>query len=76
VRTRLDAAKSLWRDWKESALRWWTAKSAGGAGDQNSAWLAAVGIPAALLGLAVCPRLTVLACAGIYVWSKIEERRK
>ena len=38
-------------------------------------WLAAVGIPAALLGLILCPRLVVLVCAGIYVWSKIEERR-
>lgn len=76
MRTRLDAAKSLWRDWKNKAARWWAAKSAGGAKDQMSTWLAAVGVPAALLGLVLCPRLTVLACAGIYVWLKIEERRK
>lgn len=75
MRTRLDAAKSLWRDWKNAAARWWATKSAGDSKDQTSMWLAAVGIPAALLGLVLCPRLTVLACAGVYVWSKIEERR-
>ena len=75
MRTRLDAAKSLWRDWKGAAARWWATKSAGGSKDQTSMWLAAAGIPAALLGLVLCPRLTVLACAGVYVWSKIEERR-
>jgi hypothetical protein len=75
MRTRLDAAKSLWRDWKDAAARWWMIKSAGDFKDQTSTWLAAVGIPAALLGLVLCPRLTVLACAGVYIWSKIEERR-
>ena len=75
MRTRLDAAKSLLRDWKTAAARWWKAKSAGGSGDQTSTWLAAVGIPAALLGLVLCPRLMVLACVGFYIWSEIEERR-
>ena len=75
MRTRLDAAKSLWRDWKDAARHWWATKSAGDSKDQTSMWLAAVGIPAVLLGLILCPRLTVLVCAGIYVWSKIEERR-
>ena len=68
--------KSLWRDWKNSALGWWKAKSAGDQKDQTSMWIAAVGIPAAALGLVLCPRLTVLACAGAYVAVKIEERRK
>lgn len=75
MKTRLDATKSLWRDWKDAASRWWTIKSAGDSKDQTSMWLAAVGIPAALLGLVLCPRLTVLACAGVYIWSKIEKRR-
>ena len=75
MKTRLDAAKSLWREWKGAASRWWATKSAGDSTGQTSTWLAAVGIPAALLGLILCPRLVVLVCAGIYVWSKIEERR-
>lgn len=76
MKTRADAAKALWRDWKEAATRWWTAKSAGDSKDQTKMWLAAVGIPAAILGLALCPRLAIAACAGVYVWLKIEERRK
>ena len=75
MRTRLDAAKSLWQDWKDATVRWWATKSAGDSKDQTSMWLAAVGIPAVLLGLILCPRLIVLVCTGIYVWSKIEERR-
>ena len=75
MRTRLDAAKSLWRDWKAAVVRWWKAKSAGGSVDQTSTWLAAVGISAALFGLVLCPRLMVLARVGFYIWSEIEERR-
>ena len=75
MKDRIDAAKSLWRDWKAAAARWWKAKSAGGSGDQTSTWLAAVGIPAALLGLVLCPRLTMLACVVVYIWMEIEDRR-
>lgn len=75
MKDRIDVAKSLWRDWKAAAARWWKAKSAGGPGDQTSMWLAAVGIPAALIGLILCPRLTMLACIGVYIWLEIEERR-
>ena len=74
--SRADAAKELWRDWKGSAARWWRAKAAGGPADQTAMWIAAVGTAAALIGLAMCPRVTVLACAGCYVWAKVEERRK
>lgn len=73
--TRTEAAKSLWRDWKDQAARWWRGKAAGGAKDQTALWLAAAGVPAALLGLVMCPRLTVLACAGAWIYAKIEERR-
>lgn len=75
MRTRLNAAKSLWRDWKAVMVRWWKAKSAGDSKDQTSTWLAAVGIPAALLGLILCPRLMVLACVCFYIWTEIEERK-
>ena len=75
MRTRLNAAKSLWRDWKAAVVRWWKAKSAGDSKDQTSTWLAAVGIPAALLGLILCPRLMVLACVCFYIWTEIEERK-
>ena len=75
MRTRLNAAKSLWRDWKAAVVRWWKTKSAGDSKDQTSTWLAAVGIPAALLGLILCPRLMVLACVCFYIWTEIEERK-
>ena len=75
MRTRLNAAKSLWQDWKAAVVRWWKAKSAGDSKDQTSTWLAAVGIPAALLGLILCPRLMVLACVCFYIWTEIEERK-
>ena len=75
MRARLNAAKSLWRDWKVAVVRWWKAKSAGDSKDQTSTWLAAVGIPAALLGLILCPRLMVLACVCFYIWTEIEERK-
>lgn len=75
MKDRIDAAKSLWRDWKAAVVRWWKAKSAGDSKDQTSTWLAAVGIPAALLGLVLCPRLMVLACVCFYIWTEIEERK-
>ena len=75
MKDRIDAAKSLWLDWKAAVVRWWKAKSAGDSKDQTSTWLAAVGIPAALLGLILCPRLTMLTCVVVYIWMEIEERR-
>ena len=74
MKTKLDAAKLLWQDWKNAAIRWWATKSAGNFRDQTSTWLAAIGIMAALFGLILCPRLLVLVCAGVYIWLKIEER--
>ena len=76
MKTRAEAAKELYAEWKDSAVRWWKSKSAGGAEDQTSMWFAAVGIPAVLIGLALCPRITVAAVAAAWTWKQIEDRRK
>jgi len=76
VKSRIDAFKALWLEWKKSFVRWWNDHAAGSPADQTMAWAVAVGVPGVALGLALYPRLTVLICAGIYVWLKIEERKK
>lgn len=76
MKTRLEAAKELWRCLKGSTLAWWKAKAAGDYRDQTLAWAAACGLPGAALGLWLCPRTTVFACAAAWAWFEIEKRRK
>jgi len=74
--TRFEAARALWKELLYAVERWWRAKAFGGPADQTKLWIAAVSIPAFLTGIAVSPRITVLASAALYVWYKIEEKRK
>lgn len=73
--SRTKAAKELAKETYAGAKAWWNSKSSGGLKDQTATWIAAVGIPAALIGFAVYPRLTLLVCAAAYVWKRIEEKR-
>lgn len=73
--TRREALKKLLSEWR---LRLKDVLDPGSPDPkaQTRAWIAAAGIPAAAVGLALCPRATVLICAALWIWSKIEEKRK